>query len=344
MQRNEAVISPEEIQILLNLLEEDINVMYPLYKRFTLFNAKAEYEGYRVKILQGLREFEEEQNCFSEFSDEMPSYNDFISTLLASGVMKYENIEHFLQRMNTYSELSKRVFFCPDTNVVYHRLITNTFSDLRDVLLLEIVRKEIESVLNFKYKENEINLIKKRAKYQNFLLDEFSNRRMKRSRLAILALNEYRVLRSYGLEIDAIGKGGSDKEENDYIIVKTLREFEKERSALPVLLTADNQMADLCKAEGIEFFHFRIPHAVQADFCTHRSMLSLIYSLALVFGVIRLNSVVIFGEFRGKNRVEDLKLRFLDDKLWVKFEKHLRICRKLVEIGKEEKTRTWLLQ
>ncbi|MFN3383368.1 MAG: hypothetical protein ACK401_00550 [Archaeoglobaceae archaeon] len=339
MQRNEAVVSPEEIQILLNLLEEDINVIYPLYKHFTLFNARAEDEGYRIKILQGLKEFEEQQNYFSEFADEMPGYSDFISTLLASGVMKYENVDDFLQRIKVYSELRKRVFFCPDTNVVYHRFITNTFSDLRNVLLLEIVRNEIESVLNFKYKENEINLIKKKAKYQNFLLDEFSNRRMKRSRIAVLALNEYRILRSYGLEIDAVGRGGSDKEENDYIIVKTLREFEKERSALPVLLTADNQMADLCKAEEIEFFHFKIPHAVQADFCTHRSMLNLIYSLALVFGVVRLNSVLVFGEFKGKSRAEDLKLRILDEKLWVKFEKHLMICRKLVEIGKEEKKR-----
>ncbi|MDI9609961.1 MAG: hypothetical protein QFX36_01385 [Archaeoglobales archaeon] len=32
--------------------------------------------------------------------------------------------------------------------------------------------------------------------------------------------------------------------------------------------------------------------------------------------VIRLNSVVIFGEFKGKNSIDELKLRFLDDELW----------------------------
>lgn len=336
MQKSESVVNPDEIQILLNLLEDEISVMYPLYKHFTLFNARAKEDGYSLKILLGLKEFEDQQNNFSEFADEMPGYNDFISALIASGAVKYENFGEFLQRAKSYSSLQKKVFFCPDTNVVYHRFITNTFLDFRNVLLLEIVRDEIESALNFKYHEKDIALMKKIAKYQSFLLEEFVNRRMKRSRIALLALAEYRFLRSYGLEISAVKKGGRDKEENDYIIVKTLREFEKERSALPILLTADNQMADLCKAEEIEFFYFKFPHVVNANFCDHDSMLKLIHSLALVFGVIRLNSVVIFGEFRGKSGAENLKLRFLDEKLFVKFEKHLRICRKLRGIGFEQ--------
>ncbi|WP_456467964.1 hypothetical protein [Archaeoglobus sp.] len=92
-------------------------------------------------------------------------------------------------------------------------------------------------------------------------------------------------------------------------------------------------MADLCEAEGIEHIHFSLPHAVEADFCSHSSMLRLICNLAMVFGVIRLNSVVVFGEFRGKKRIEELKLRFLDDSLWEEFEKHLRICRRLMKLG-----------
>lgn len=62
-------------------------------------------------------------------------------------------------------------------------------------------------------------------------------------------------------------------------------------------------------------------------------MLSLIYNLAMVFGVVRLNSVVVFGEFRGKKSIDELKLRFLDEKLFERFEKHLRICRRLMKLG-----------
>jgi len=64
-------------------------------------------------------------------------------------------------------------------------------------------------------------------------------------------------------------------------------------------------------------------------------MLRLIYNLAMVFGVIRLNSVVVFGEFRGKSRIDELKLRFLDEELHRNFERHLRICRRLIGLGIE---------
>ncbi|WP_290597365.1 MULTISPECIES: PIN domain-containing protein [unclassified Archaeoglobus] len=235
--------------------------------------------------------------------------------------------------MKSYENLKKTVFFCPDTNILYHRFMTNLGIDLRSVLLVNVVRDEIEASLNFKYSPSQIAELKKDAKYQSFLLDEFINRRMKRSRLACIALTEYRELRRYAVEIEGVESSTNDKEQNDLTIVKTLRRFERERAALPVMLTADRQMADLCEAEGIEYFHFSIPHAVKADFCDHSGMIKLIYSLAMVFGVVRLNSVVVFGEFKGKKKIEELKLRFLDNEFWKSFEKHLRICRRLMELG-----------
>jgi hypothetical protein len=324
---NEAVLSTEEVQILLNLLE-NITIMYPLYKHFDIIRAEQEEEGYRLKIMQGEVDFDEQK-----FHEELPSYSDFLQCLLAAGVIGYANQEVFGEKMKAYRKLSKPIFLSPDTNVLYHRFLTNTAIDLREALLVNVVRDEIEASLNFKYSPSQIAELKKDAKYQSFLLDEFINRRMKRSRLACIALTEYRELRRYAVEIEGVEPSTNDKEQNDLTIVKTLRRFERERAALPVMLTADRQMADLCEAEGIEYFHFSIPHAVKADFCSHSSMLRLIYNLAMVFGVIRLNSVVVFGEFKGKKKIEELKLRFLDDSLWEKFEKHLRICRRLMKLG-----------
>jgi len=51
-----------------------------------------------------------------------------------------------------------------------------------------VMRGEIEASLNFKYSPSQIAELKKDAKYQPFLLDEFINRRMKKSRLACIAL------------------------------------------------------------------------------------------------------------------------------------------------------------
>ena len=104
---------------------------------------------------------------------------------------------------------------------------------------------------------------------------------------------------------------------------------------MPVLLTADRQMADICRAESLEHFHFSIPLAVKADYCDCNSLINLIYNLACVFGVVRLNSIVVFGEFKGKKGFDELKLRFLDESLYDEFSRHLRICRRLMRLGIE---------
>ena len=322
----ELVISADELQILLNLQkEESISIMYPLYSHFQLLNAKPEKNGYKLKVLQGEMDFPEH--------NEFPNYSDFIECLLAAGVVEYENKAEFENKLKAYQSLKKRVLFCPDTNVVYHRFLTN--SEIKDILLVDTVKEEIEASLNFKYSPQQVSELKNNAKYQQFLLDEFINRRMKKSRLACIAMAEYRELRNLAIEIEGVEKSSDDKEGNDLIIARTLRKFEKERAALQVLLTADRQMADLCELEEVEHFLFSIPHAVDAKECSFESMLNLVYNLAMVFGVIRLNSTIIFGEFKGKGNINELKLRFLDEKLYQSFDKHLRICRRLMKLGIE---------
>ncbi len=332
----EEVIGSDELQILLNLVD-DISVMYPLYSRFQLFEARYDGDGYRLSIKQGEVDFEKQQSHFDHLAEEMPSYSDFIECLLTSGVISYENIDEFIDVLNSYRSLKKRVYFCPDTNVIYHRFLTaSSHVKSGEVMLVETTREEIESSLNFKYTSPIISELKRLARYQPFLLDEFINRRMKKSRLAAyIAMKEYRELRRHAIEIEGMERSSDDKEANDFIIVKSLRRFEKERSAIPVLLTADRQMADICEAESIEYFHFTIPHAVDADYCDSDSLINLIYNLSCVFGVVRLNSIVVYGEFRGKKGFDELKLRFLDDALYDEFNKHLRICRRLMKLGIE---------
>ncbi|MBE8540165.1 PIN domain-containing protein [Geoglobus acetivorans] len=333
---SEEIISSDELQILLNLVD-DISVMYPLYSRFQLLEAVKHGESYKLKIMQGRIDFDNQQSHFDHLADEMPSYSDFAECLLASGVISYENAEELKNMLNHYRSLKKRVYFCPDTNVIYHRFFSSSsLFKPEEILLVETAREEIEASLNMKYTPALISELKRLARYQNFLLDEFLNRRMKKSRLAAyIAMKEYRELRKLAIEIEGAERSTDDREANDYVIVRTLRRFERERGAMPVLLTADRQMADICEAEGIEYFHFTIPHAVDADYCSCRSLIGLIYSLASVFGVVRLNSVVVFGEFRGKKGHDELKLRFLDNRLYEDFSRHLRICRRLMRLGIE---------
>ena len=190
------VVTSDELQILLNLVDE-VSVMYPLYSHFQFFEAKPEGEGYKLGIKQGEVGFERQQNHFDHLADEMPSYNDFAECLIVSEIISYENAGEFGEMINHYRNLKKRVYFCPDTNVIYHGFVsTSSLFKSEGILLLETTREEIEASLNFKYAPPVISDFKRFARYQPFLLDEFINRRMKKSRLAAyIAMKEYRVLR-----------------------------------------------------------------------------------------------------------------------------------------------------
>jgi len=331
-QMNDVVISVDELQILLNM-QDEISLMYPFYPHFQLFTAVPEEESFKLKVLIGEYDFDKQVEKLDEYGKEMPNYNDFLGCMLSSGVMTYRNLDEFKERLKAYDRMKKKVYYCPDTNIIYHMFISS--SSIRDIVLVDTVKQEIESSLNFKYSPSLISELKKLVRYQSFLLDEWVNKRMKKSRKAYIALREYREIRDRAIEVEGVEKSTNDSEQNDRIIVRTVKRFEKERSSLPILLTADISMVDICELEGIEYFLFEFPHVIEADYCSAESMLELVYSLAVVFGLIRLNSVVIFGEFKGKSRMDELKLRFLDEKIFEKFERDLRICRKLMALGIE---------
>lgn len=325
----EVAVTRDELQILLNM-EDEVSVMYPFYPHFQLFTAIPEEESYKLKVLIGEYDFDKQIEKLGEYGKEMPNYNDFLGCMLSSGVMTYRNLDEFRERMKAYDRIKKRVYYCPDTNIIYHRFIST--SSIQDVVLIDTVKQEIESSLNFKYTPAQITELKKLVRYQSFLLDEWVNRRMKKSRKAYIAMREYREIRGRATEVEGIEKSTNDSEQNDRIIVGTVKRFEKERNSLPVLLTADISMVDICEIESIEYFLFEFPHVIEADYCSSDNMLELVYSLAVVFGLIRLDSVVILGEFKGKSRMDELKLRFLDEKKSEEFERDLRICRKLTAL------------
>jgi len=340
---DEIVILKDEIQLLLNTANK-VSISYPLYPHFEILTAKAENEviefegGYKFRLLVDKNDFEKESSKFNQFFNEMPTYNDILECMLSSNIIKYKNEAKFTEKMKHFRSMKKKTYFCPDTNIIYHRFISN-YSNFKqnEIVLIDTVKEEIEACLNFKYNSYQISGLKTLIKYQNDLLDELINKRMKRSRLAAyIALQEYKKVKELAFKIEGIEKPTKDKEENDKIIVKSIKRFEKEKDALPILLTADIAMTDVCEIEDLEYFLFEIPIEANAEFCTSEQFLQLVYNLATVFGVIKLNSTLIFGEFKGKTKYETLKLKFLDEKVLKEIEKDLRICRKLMKLGIEK--------
>jgi len=327
------LVDTDELQILLNLLGKRLTISYPLYSSFELLSARVKSDGCHLKMEAHKQRFESESDRFGHHSTELPTYNDLVDCLLCSGVIGYENQDGFNEFHDNFSKSSKRVFFCPDTNILYHRFLTNSKKiEFNKVAIVDIVKDEIKTSINYKYSTNQIKSMKKAARFNRSLLDEFYNRGTKKARKAkYIALRELKDLGNYR-SITSPQRGSDKKEKNDAVIVSALKSFEKEGSGLPVLLTADNLMADLCSIEEIEHYYFKHPYMAKVDLCDFEHLRELIFTLATVFGLVQLNSVLIYGEFGGKARPDLLKLKFLNEKLYPEFNKHLSMCRELQQL------------
>ncbi|MHA1410692.1 MAG: hypothetical protein ACTSQY_10375 [Candidatus Odinarchaeia archaeon] len=325
-----------EIPILMNCIGEKIIVEYPIYADFKILTTTWEADAYNLKINKNKASFERKADKFDEYREELPSYNDLIECLLASGVLKYENYDEFKQKTKFLKQLSKPVVFSPDSNNLYHRFPSSCSEiEPQNFLITSIVKNEIYSLINHKYSKNDIMEMKKNAEFNKPLFDELYNKGTKKSRkAAYLAREEFLYLKNKNARIDDYDSGRfEDKEKNDELIVKRLKEWGDKESKHVYMLTADNLMARLCEMEGVEYFQFKIPHEVNISKCDFYNFSKLIYNLACVMGVIKLNSVIVFGEYKGKSNPINLKLRFADGKLYNTFIKHVGICRRLNDIG-----------
>ncbi|KXA99627.1 hypothetical protein AKJ40_02720 [candidate division MSBL1 archaeon SCGC-AAA259M10] len=331
---NESVAQADELQILLNLYDDELTLSYPIFPHFDVLRANVHEDGYDLELISGMDDYKDKADSFGEYSDEMPSFYDLRDCLLSSGVIKHENLEELEKYVNRRVESGvKRVFFCPDTNILYQNFLSSFGKiKLRNVAIPDTVKDELKNKLNSKYGRTELQLMKQHAKCQGNLLDELNNRRKKASRKAsYLAMQEYE--RFSGKTITAQRESTYDSGENDRIIVESLRSYEKNNPVRVTLLTADDSLRDLCRAEDLDHFYLKVPHNFEADSCSHGEFLTLIRNLSLVFGFVKLNSSIIFGEFGGKNRADALKLRFLDKKVYKEFKKHQKICRELNKLG-----------
>jgi len=110
-------------------------------------------------------------------------------------------------------------------------------------------------------------------------------------------------------------------------LVRTLKQYEQ---ALPVLLTADEAITDICNLHDIEHFLFKLPLNQEFDHCTYKQLIKLALNLAGVFGFIKINSTILLGEFRGKRDRNEYKVHLLDDRIRSSLENNIEICRKLI--------------
>lgn len=333
----EATATEDELQILLNIYGEGlIEATYP-FTNTPLLKARSEGEDYRITLACDKGCFDRIVRPTGPLADELPSFSDITECLTTSGILPFDNQREATNRINQLRGLRRKVFFCVDTNLVYRHFVSNwRLVDPRDVLLVSTVQNEVEAQLNYKYDRDQLFSLKSVVPFDRQLVEELSNKRMKTSRkAAYFAMSELKHIRNGGALIaDAPGQSGSDKEANDLLMVKALRQVERERAVYPVMLTADSMMTTLCDAEGIECVYLKMPHdAIGAACASPDRLRSLLFSLAAMLGVVRVNSVLIYSEYRGKDTLEMLKISFLHRETMTEFTRGLKICREILALG-----------
>jgi len=327
------VIAPDELQVLLNLLKRPVEIKYPLYN-FDIMTLRDTPSGFLLTGMCSREDFDENTGVFGEFANDMPSYNDVLQSMLAAGVISYPNMEGFLNIRKNAPLMHKEVLFSLDTNMLYHVFPSWAGIPAAHYILVDIVQSEIESALNTKYSGHMISQMKRMAQFEGALLEELVNQKTKRSRIAAYtALAEFEKIRDRARIIHGIEPGGPDKEKNDLLIVKSLKDYEKDAFSTTVHLTADANVAELCRAEGIAYYLFEFPHAIDVRECTPQGAVDLISHLAVAFGVVKCGSALIYGEYRGKGaKKQSLKVVIRNQDLAGEFEKELTLCRTLAAL------------
>ncbi|MDI9609162.1 MAG: hypothetical protein QFX34_02650 [Candidatus Verstraetearchaeota archaeon] len=323
-------VNEEEAQILVNLFLGDFELTYPV-THISLFKCASSNGKYRLSTLLTPESFRiKDEDPYLEG----PSYADILECMMSSGILGFANMDEFKAKLKSYRAY-KNTLFALDTNMVYRRFVSNTeLLDPKECVIVSTVRDEITSVHNYKYSQEQIIQMKSAAPFERWLLDELVNRRMKKSRKAFRFANKELKALSAALSVEAAERFSGQEGEGDRIIARTISKCARDRNVQIVLLTADSSMTDICDAEGVEHFLFEMPKEVPREsLCTGQQLRRIIADLAGVLALVKMNSVIIYGEFKGKRDTDDLKALFLDGRAADVFKKDLEVCRELKGLG-----------
>jgi hypothetical protein len=343
MPSHDDVFTIREMQILFNHLQfraDTLDVSYGLLDDFPLLAATPTEDGYSLAV---------EEPDFSKYSDypgeimpELPAYNDLKECFLSSGCLKYANAEKFEDAYKGFRDINKRVYFSPDSNILYHGFLSASFLKKEKIPIPETVTDEIKHAMNHRYDRETIDALCSNFKTKAAFIRQLFNKRIKRSRkAAYLAMREKKKLTPIELEASDAGleplapHTQITSEENDRRIVQEVQEFANVSSARVVLLTADQLVMDLCEVVGQEYFMFNLPERIEVTACTASRFQELIFNLAAVFGVIKVNNVRIYGEFPNKNGLDELKVEFLNEPTREAVLNDLVLCRKLLGLKQD---------
>jgi hypothetical protein len=311
------IIPKKHLYVVLNELSNipgRTQVIYPLIgKLFSVdFGDKCELEIVPEHEFQKLRNgFLRYENKDSIPYREIPSDTNLRTCLYASSILKsesYAELEEIIAEGVSRELLKgkKPLFIGYDTNALSNRInvtVENiiSYKNRRNrpqigYCLSGAVREELYTILDHKYKQNEIEQLKLAG--MNFAWN-FLNQPPKDARMAYLGAVEFKqIISNPNCElVEAEGKG-------DPVIINSYKKYEKNHDVELILVTGDHNFNSRAQSNRLRTLFMKTPMALQSSNlinCTYKNLIELLFCTAIIFGHIIMGDVEVNGVWKGKS-------------------------------------------
>jgi len=101
------------LQILLNLIAKvSIVIDYPLYD-LKMVKARPSGNGYYINVQSDVQLMKELYE-YGTHTDELPSFDDIKYCMLLSGIIQYDNMAEFQEKISALNKLDRTIYFFMD--------------------------------------------------------------------------------------------------------------------------------------------------------------------------------------------------------------------------------------
>ena len=343
-------IQRQHLTVLLNRLydrgDDEFVVEHPSSKIGDLLRIKLdEYDACTIRFLTDIDDYiaarqDIRRQCPERVFEDLPDADEFRKAVLASGILEPANqdeIETFLDRYGDPDLMAGHppVFAGFDTNLLPWRIdrILGLHDPNKGVGYVNgfVLATGVRDELDWDYKCHDTDPF---VDAFGDVYEEYWNQPLGSARLGRLGLLTYRRIRDIEQAIEI------QSEEGDEAIIDSYDEYDREYRSDILLFSNDRNFVERAQAHRMlgqrVDFPAEFPETATASW---REIEILLYMLAIVFGIIEVPSVTVYGVWRGKDELdwqhERLKLDARSPKLKPKLEGDLSIVESYEELKGE---------
>ena len=340
-------VKREHLTVLLNQLydrgDEEFAVEHPSTEIGELLRIELGDDGCTVRFTTDLNEYAAaRQDVGRQYPervfDELPTADKFRNTLLASGILKPANqgdIEAFLDRYGDPDLMAGHapVFAGFDTNLMPWRIdrVLGLHDPDEGVGYVNgfVLATGVRDELDWDYKCHDTDPF---VDAFGGVYEEYWNQPLGSARIGRLGLLTYRRIRDIEQAVEI------QSDEGDEAIIDAYDEYDQAYRSDILLFSNDRNFVERARAHRMLGQRIDFPDSFpEKATVSWQAIETLLYMLAIVFGIVEVPNTTVYGVWRGKDELdwqhERIKLDARSPKLEAKFEGDLSIVESYEELS-----------